>query len=119
MWKQAWRKTADSFGLLNVRDEEFHRLIGKTGQASMDEAREILNGACRAEDFMERMRAFGSKMLEEDLRLKPGARELLEKLQEKEISCAVATATSRELTENVWGEWESFPSFLMFAVGMR
>ena len=44
VWKQAWRKTADSFGLLNVRDEEFHRLIGKTGQASMDEAREILNG---------------------------------------------------------------------------
>lgn len=103
VWKQAWRKTADSFGLLNVRDEEFHRLIGKTGQASMDEAREILNGACRAEDFMERMRAFGSKMLEEDLRLKPGARELLEKLQEKEISCAVATATSRELTEKRLG----------------
>ena len=29
VWKQAWRKTADSFGLLNVRDEEFHRLLEK------------------------------------------------------------------------------------------
>lgn len=103
VWKQAWRKTADSFGLLDVRDEDFHRLIGKSGQASMNEAREILNGACSVEKFMERMRSFGFRMLEDDLRLKPGARELLEKLQEKEIPCAVATATSRELTEKRLG----------------
>ena len=29
VWKQAWRKTADSFGLLNVRDEEFQSVNWK------------------------------------------------------------------------------------------
>lgn len=104
VWKQAWRSTLDSLGLQEIGDEEFCRLIGKSGQASMREAREILNGAWDAESFMEQMRACGFRLLESGLRLKPGARELLEELKEKGIRCAVATATCRELTEKRLGQ---------------
>lgn len=117
VWKKAWRRTADSFGLLDLKDEEFHRLIGKSGQASMEETRKILKGACGAEEFMERMRACGLKMLDEDLRLKPGARELLEELKEKGIRRAVATATSRELTKKRLGRMGILPFFSCICCG--
>lgn len=98
VWKTAWQETAAALHL-PIDAQEFDQLVGRNGRDYEEGLKKILGDQWDTKMFMAEMRRIGMKKLETELRLKPGAREILEYLKEERISRAVATATSRILTE--------------------
>ena len=98
VWKCAWQETT-GFLHLQIAPEQFDRLIGRNGQDYQDRLKDILKDQCGVEEFMNEMRRIGMEKLKTELRLKPGAVELLKYLSGAGIERAIATATERNLTE--------------------
>ena len=79
VWKCAWQETT-GFLHLQIAPEQFDRLIGRNGQDYQDRLKDILKDQCGVEEFMNEMRRIGMEKLKTELRLKPGAVELLKYL---------------------------------------
>ncbi len=98
VWKSAWQEAAGSLHL-QLDPDGFDLLVGKTGQDYENGLSAILGSRCGVRQFMEEMRRVGMEKLKTELRLKPGAKDILKYLEQNGIPRAIATVTCRELTE--------------------
>lgn len=99
VWQDVWYDTARDFGIDDWKREDFLNVVGRSGQPVYDYMEELFRGRCSTEEFMKVARQHGVERLERELTAKPGAVELLNCIKKAGLPCAVATATSRSLTE--------------------
>ena len=118
VWQDVWYDTARDFGIDDWKREDFLNVVGRSGQPVYDYMEELFRGRCSTEEFMKVARQHGVERLERELTAKPGAVELLNCIKKAGLPCAVATATSRSLTEErltrlQWSRSSTiFPSFV-------
>lgn len=99
VWQEVWRDVAEAYHVEELGEELFRRVIGISGRRVRELLAESLKGCCDPEEFLERARGEGLRRLETQLRVKPGVFDILSYVRQRGISCAVATSTCRELTE--------------------
>lgn len=99
-WQKVWYMLGREYGYPQLGDV-FSRTVGLSGNDT-----KMMIRKCAAdipipiqEEFLERARGEGASYVQEHLTLMPGARALLAELKRNGISCAVATTTNREFTE--------------------
>lgn len=98
VWKNAFDKAGDKYGIPNLGDTLFPSLIGKRLE---DE--QVLLDRLLPSDIQDKLlnewRQIGLSSLEKEVPVKPGLYEMLDFLEQHHIKMAVATTTRRELTE--------------------
>lgn len=98
VWKNAFDKAGDKYGIPNLGDTLFPSLIGKRLE---DE--QVLLDRLLPSDIQDKLlnewRQIGLSSLEKNVPVKPGLNEILDFLDAYHIKKAVATTTRRELTE--------------------
>lgn len=98
VWKIAFDKAGDKYGIQNMGSTLFPQLVGKS---SRDE-KEVLDRYLSQDNqelVIQEWRNIGYGMLEKEVPVKPGLNEILDFLDAHHIKKAVATTTRRELTE--------------------
>ena len=99
VWQDVWRDVAESYGISEWTQESFLHVVGRTGIAVREFLNTVLQGKCSTEEFLGTARQTGLKRLESQLEVKTGVYEILDYIKMTGIRCAVATSTSRVLTE--------------------
>ena len=98
VWKNAFDKAGDKYGIPNLGDTLFPSLIGKRLE---DE--QVLLDRLLPSDIQDKLlnewRQIGLSSLANKVPVKPGLYEMLDFLEQHHIKMAVATTTRRELTE--------------------
>ena len=99
VWQDVWCDVAESYGISEWTQESFLHVVGRTGIAVREFLNTVLQGKCSTEEFLGTARQTGLKRLESQLEVKTGVYEILDYIKMTGIRCAVATSTSRVLTE--------------------
>ena len=98
VWKNAFDKAGDKYGIPNLGDTLFPSLIGKRLE---DE--QVLLDRLLPSDIQDKLlnewRQIGLSSLEKEVPVKPGLYEMLDFLEQHHIKMAVATTTRRAHTE--------------------
>lgn len=98
VWKNAFDKAGDKYGISNLGDTLFPSLIGKRLE---DE--QVLLDRLLPSDIQDKLlkewRQIGLSSLANKVPVKPGLYEMLDFLEQHHIKMAVATTTRRDLTE--------------------
>ena len=98
VWKNAFDKAGDKYGIPNLGDTLFPSLIGKR----LEDEQELLDHLLPSDiqnQLINEWRQIGLGSLEREVPVKPGLYEMLDYLEQHHIKMAVATTTRRELTE--------------------
>ena len=98
VWKNAFDKAGDKYGIPNLGDTLFPSLIGKR----LEDEQELLDRLLPSDiqnQLINEWRQIGLGSLEREVPVKPGLYEMLDYLEQHHIKKAVATTTRRELTE--------------------
>ena len=98
VWKNAFDKAGDKYGIPNLGDTLFPSLIGKR----LEDEQELLDRLLPSDiqnSLINEWRQIGLGSLEREVPVKPGLYEMLDYLEQHHIKMAVATTTRRELTE--------------------
>ena len=98
VWKNAFDKAEDKYGIPNLGDTLFPSLIGKR----LEDEQELLDRLLPSDiqnQLINEWRQIGLGSLEREVPVKPGLYEMLDYLEQHHIKKAVATTTRRELTE--------------------
>ena len=98
VWKNAFDKAGDKYGIPNLGDTLFPSLIGKR----LEDEQELLDHLLPSDiqnQLINEWRQIGLGSLEREVPVKPGLYEMLDFLEQHHIKMAVATTTRRELTE--------------------
>lgn len=98
VWKNAFDKAGDKYGIPNLGDTLFPSLIGKR----LEDEQELLDRLLPSDiqnQLINEWRQIGLSSLEKEVPVKPGLYEMLDYLEQHHIKMAVATTTRRELTE--------------------
>ena len=98
VWKNAFDKAGDKYGIPNLGDTLFPSLIGKR----LEDEQELLDRLLPSDiqnPLINEWRQIGLGSLEREVPVKPGLYEMLDYLEQHHIKKAVATTTRRELTE--------------------
>ena len=98
VWKNAFDKAGDKYGIPNLGDTLFPSLIGKR----LEDEQELLDRLLPSDiqnQLINEWRQIGLGSLEREVPVKPGLYEMLDFLDAHHIKKAVATTTRRELTE--------------------
>lgn len=98
VWKNAFDKAGDKYGIPNLGDTLFPSLIGKR----LEDEQELLDRLLPSDiqnQLINEWRQIGLGSLEREVPVKPGLYEILDYLEQHHIKMAVATTTRRELTE--------------------
>lgn len=98
VWKNAFDKAGDKYGIPNLGDTLFPSLIGKR----LEDEQELLDRLLPSDiqnQLINEWRQIGLGSLEREVPVKPGLYEMLDYLEQHHIKMAVATTTRRELTE--------------------
>ena len=98
VWKNAFDKAGDKYGIPNLGDTLFPSLIGKR----LEDEQELLDRLLPSDiqnQLINEWRQIGLGSLEREVPVKPGLYEMLDFLEQHHIKMAVATTTRRELTE--------------------
>lgn len=98
VWKNAFDKAGDKYGISNLGDTLFPSLIGKR----LEDEQELLDRLLPSDiqnQLINEWRQIGLGSLEREVPVKPGLYEMLDYLEQHHIKMAVATTTRRELTE--------------------
>ena len=98
VWKNAFDKAGDKYGIPNLGDTLFPSLIGKR----LEDEQELLDRLLPSDiqnQLINEWRQIGLGSLEREVPVKPGLYEMLDYLEQHQIKMAVATTTRRELTE--------------------
>ena len=98
VWKEAFDKAGDKYGIPNLGDTLFPSLIGKR----LEDEQELLDRLLPS-DIQDKLlndwRQMGLSSLEKEVPVKLGLYEMLDFLEQHHIKMAVATTTRRDLTE--------------------
>lgn len=98
VWKNAFDKAGDKYGIPNLGDTLFPSLIGKR----LEDEQELLDRLLPSDiqnQLINEWRQIGLGSLEREVPVKPGLYEMLDYLEQHHIKMAVATTTRRELTK--------------------
>ena len=98
VWKDAFDRAGDKYGIPNLGDTLFPSLIGKR----LEDEQELLDRLLPSDiqnQLINEWRQIGLGSLEREVPVKPGLYEMLDYLEQHHIKMAVATTTRRELTE--------------------
>lgn len=98
VWKNAFDKAGDKYGIPNLGDTLFPSLIGKR----LEDEQELLDRLLPSDiqnQLINEWRQIELGSLEREVPVKPGLYEMLDYLEQHHIKKAVATTTRRELTE--------------------
>lgn len=98
VWKNAFDKAGDKYGIPNLGDTLFPSLIGKR----LENEQELLDRLLPSDiqdKLLNEWRQIGLGSLEREVPVKPGLYEMLDYLEQHHIKMAVATTTRRDLTE--------------------
>lgn len=98
VWKNAFDKAGDKYGIPNLGDTLFPSLIGKR----LEDEQELLDRLLPSDiqdKLLNEWRQIGLGSLEREVPVKPGLYEMLDYLEQHHIKMAVATTTRRDLTE--------------------
>ena len=98
VWKEAFDKAGDKYGLKDMGSTLFPQLIGKSGRDEKEVLDRYLSQDIQ-ELVIKEWERIGYGMLEKEVPVKPGLNEILDFLDTHHIKKAVATTTRRELTE--------------------
>ena len=98
VWKKAFDKAGDKYGIQNMGSTLFLKLIGKSGRDEKEVLDRYLSSDIQ-ELVIQEWERIGYGMLEKEVPVKPGLNEILDFLDAHHIKKAVATTTRRELTE--------------------
>ena len=98
VWKDAFDKAGDKYGIPNLGDTLFPSLIGKRLEDEQELVNRILPSDIQ-DKLLSDWRKIGLSSLEKEVPVKPGLYEMLDFLEQYHIKMAVATTTRRELTE--------------------
>lgn len=98
VWKNAFDKAGDKYGIPNLGDTLFPSLIGKR----LEDEQELLDRLLPSDiqdKLLNEWRQIGLSSLANKVPVKPGLYEMLDFLEQHHIKMAVATTTRRDLTE--------------------
>lgn len=98
VWKNAFDKAGDKYGISNLGDTLFPSLIGKR----LEDEQELLDRLLPSDiqdKLLKEWRQIGLSSLANKVPVKPGLYEMLDFLEQHHIKMAVATTTRRDLTE--------------------
>ena len=98
VWKNAFDKAGDKYGISNLGDTLFPSLIGKR----LEDEQELLDRLLPSDiqdKLLNEWRQIGFSSLANKVPVKPGLYEMLDFLEQHHIKMAVATTTRRDLTE--------------------
>lgn len=98
VWKNAFDKAGDKYGISNLGDTLFPSLIGKR----LEDEQELLDRLLPSDiqdKLLNEWRQIGLSSLANKVPVKPGLYEMLGFLEQHHIKMAVATTTRRDLTE--------------------
>lgn len=98
VWKNAFDKAGDKYGIPNLGDALFPSLIGKR----LEDEQELLDRLLPSDiqdKLLNEWRQIGLSSLANKVPVKPGLYEMLDFLEQHHIKMAVATTTRRDLTE--------------------
>lgn len=98
VWKNAFDKAGDKYGISNLGDTLFPSLIGKR----LEDEQELLDRLLPSDiqdKLLNEWRQIGLSSLANKVPVKPGLYEMLDFLEQHHIKMAVATTTRRDLTE--------------------
>lgn len=98
VWKNAFDKAGDKYGIPNLGDTLFPSLIGKRLEDEQGLLDRLLPSDIQNQ-LINEWRQIGLGSLEREVPVKPGLYEMLDYLEQHHIKMAVATTTRRELTE--------------------
>lgn len=98
VWKKAFDKAGDKYGIQNMGSTLFPKLIGKSGRDEKEVLDRYLSSDIQ-ELVIQEWERIGYGMLEKEVPVKPGLIEILDFLDAHHIKMAVATMTRRDLTE--------------------
>lgn len=101
VWLECWMKVGEDHGIPEY-GPLFHKAVGTTGKDIEDMLDRELPHIPEEErrQLMKDVRKYGSKVTDDKLKKMPGLVELLDYLHDKGYRVAVATTTSRDLTEH-------------------
>ena len=101
VWLDCWMKVGKDHGISEF-GTLFHKAVGTTGKDIEDMLDRELSfiSAEKRRQLLNDVRKHGSKVADEKLQKMPGVDQILEYLDQKGYRKAVATTTSRELTEH-------------------
>ena len=94
VWKEAFDKAGDKYGISNLGDALFSKLVGKRLEDEKEAIDEHIPSEIQ-EELLDEWREIGLRSLEREVPVKPGLYEILDFLEENHIKMA----TRRELTE--------------------
>lgn len=98
VWKEAFDKAGNKYGISDLGDTLFPSLIGKR----LEDEQELLDHLLPSDiqdKLLNEWRQIGLSSLEKEVPVKPGLYEMLDFLEQHHIKMAVATTTRRDLTE--------------------
>lgn len=98
VWKDAFDVVGNKYGISNLGDALFSKLVGKRLEDEKEAIDEHIPSEIQ-EKLLDEWREIGLRSLEREVPVKPGLYEILDFLEENHIKMAVATTTRRELTE--------------------
>ena len=98
VWKEAFDKAGNKYGIPGLGDTLFPSLIGKRLEDEQELLDHLLPGDIQ-ESLLNDWRQMGLSSLEKEVPVKPALYEMLDFLEQHHIKKAVATTTRRELTE--------------------
>ena len=99
VWQEVWRDVAREYALADVGTSLFMKVVGYSGDTVKEILHKELQGHCTPDEFLQTARKEGLERLKTQLKVKPGVYDTLSFLKQKKIKTAVATSTSRLLTE--------------------
>jgi len=98
VWKEAFDKAGDKYGISGLGDTLFPSLIGKRLEDEQELLDRLLPSGIQ-DKLLDDWRQIGLSSFEKEVPVKPGLYEMLDFLEQHHIKKAVATTTRRELTE--------------------
>lgn len=99
VWQEVWIDVAQHYAPDIAGNSLFMKVVGYSGDSVRQILYKELQGHCTPDEFLETARKIGLERLRKQLRVKPGVYDILSFLKKNKIRVAVATSTSRELTE--------------------
>ena len=98
VWQKAWTLVGEAVGLGDIGQTIFPKLVGISGKAVDDIVYKAIHDPTMAQYVLDHARAKGMDLLKTELYPKPGVVDFLNALDQSSIKVAVATTTSRDLT---------------------
>ncbi|OCN05292.1 hypothetical protein A4S06_09295 [Erysipelotrichaceae bacterium MTC7] len=117
VWQKAWQLIGKKYNIERLSDEVFYKCVGHTGTVVEAIMLEELKDQNDPLAILDDVRETGMKLLEQELEVKPGARELIAYLKAHGVKVAVGTSTKRELNDERLKRVDLFDEFCYILCG--